>query len=321
MAVFPPFTLAFVVFNARKPGICRRMDPGQATRRNATPLGASHGSRRRRSRLYHPRPPAKSRSHQPRTRLSRMPATERAHILRLDYRNLGWLLAEFCQMSAYTPDNTRASSATKDSSTTSPPATAAKACSSSPAISAPGNSPASTTRSGASHGHGHPPPGQPAGRRAGQPHPLPARQPRPAQGRLRPRPDRRHAPGRNRRHPHGHQHDPAARSFVPFFGAWPAPPPAWPASLSKPAPPFSPAFCSGTSPSEVRPPLRELDLVSTGNDEPTPSKTPPASPPSSKTASANTPPNGSGSTAAGRPAPKATLPSTARMNSWLTSRV
>jgi Kdo2-lipid IVA lauroyltransferase/acyltransferase len=33
-----------------------------------------------------------------------MPASERAHILRLEYRNLGWLLAEFCQMSTYTPD-------------------------------------------------------------------------------------------------------------------------------------------------------------------------------------------------------------------------
>jgi KDO2-lipid IV(A) lauroyltransferase len=32
-----------------------------------------------------------------------MPESERAHILRLEYRNLGWLLAEFCQMSAYTP--------------------------------------------------------------------------------------------------------------------------------------------------------------------------------------------------------------------------
>ncbi|MGA1981925.1 MAG: lysophospholipid acyltransferase family protein [Acidobacteriaceae bacterium] len=32
-----------------------------------------------------------------------MPAAERARILRLEYRNLGWLLAEFCQMSSYTP--------------------------------------------------------------------------------------------------------------------------------------------------------------------------------------------------------------------------
>ena len=31
-----------------------------------------------------------------------MPATERETILRLEYRNLGWLLAEFCQMSTYT---------------------------------------------------------------------------------------------------------------------------------------------------------------------------------------------------------------------------
>ena len=32
-----------------------------------------------------------------------MSATERAQILRLEYRSLGWLLAEFCQMSSYTP--------------------------------------------------------------------------------------------------------------------------------------------------------------------------------------------------------------------------
>ncbi|HEV2618566.1 MAG TPA: lipid A biosynthesis acyltransferase, partial [Acidobacteriaceae bacterium] len=31
-----------------------------------------------------------------------MPEAERVHILRLEYRNLGWLLAEFCHMSAYT---------------------------------------------------------------------------------------------------------------------------------------------------------------------------------------------------------------------------
>jgi len=31
-----------------------------------------------------------------------MSASEREHILRLEYRNLGWLLAEFCQMSTYT---------------------------------------------------------------------------------------------------------------------------------------------------------------------------------------------------------------------------
>jgi KDO2-lipid IV(A) lauroyltransferase len=31
-----------------------------------------------------------------------LPASERAEILRLEYRNLGWLLAEFCQMSSYT---------------------------------------------------------------------------------------------------------------------------------------------------------------------------------------------------------------------------
>jgi KDO2-lipid IV(A) lauroyltransferase len=31
-----------------------------------------------------------------------MPASERELILRLEYRNLGWLLAEFCQMSTYT---------------------------------------------------------------------------------------------------------------------------------------------------------------------------------------------------------------------------
>jgi Kdo2-lipid IVA lauroyltransferase/acyltransferase len=34
-----------------------------------------------------------------------MPATEREHMLRLEYRNLGWLLAEFCQMSTYTPES------------------------------------------------------------------------------------------------------------------------------------------------------------------------------------------------------------------------
>jgi KDO2-lipid IV(A) lauroyltransferase len=33
-----------------------------------------------------------------------MAASERAHILRLEYRQLGWLLAEFCQMSTYTPE-------------------------------------------------------------------------------------------------------------------------------------------------------------------------------------------------------------------------
>jgi Kdo2-lipid IVA lauroyltransferase/acyltransferase len=33
-----------------------------------------------------------------------LPAAEREHILRLEYRNLGWLLAEFCQMSSYTPE-------------------------------------------------------------------------------------------------------------------------------------------------------------------------------------------------------------------------
>jgi KDO2-lipid IV(A) lauroyltransferase len=32
-----------------------------------------------------------------------MPAEERTRILRQEYRNLGWLLAEFCQMSKYTP--------------------------------------------------------------------------------------------------------------------------------------------------------------------------------------------------------------------------
>jgi KDO2-lipid IV(A) lauroyltransferase len=32
-----------------------------------------------------------------------MPSSERDLILRLEYRNLGWLLAEFCQMSTYTP--------------------------------------------------------------------------------------------------------------------------------------------------------------------------------------------------------------------------
>jgi Kdo2-lipid IVA lauroyltransferase/acyltransferase len=33
-----------------------------------------------------------------------LPATEHEHMLRLEYRNLGWLLAEFCQMSSYTPE-------------------------------------------------------------------------------------------------------------------------------------------------------------------------------------------------------------------------
>jgi Kdo2-lipid IVA lauroyltransferase/acyltransferase len=32
---------------------------------------------------------------------------EHTGILRCEYRNLGWLLAEFCQMSKYTPENTR----------------------------------------------------------------------------------------------------------------------------------------------------------------------------------------------------------------------
>jgi KDO2-lipid IV(A) lauroyltransferase len=32
-----------------------------------------------------------------------MPISERLDILHLEYRNLGWLLAEFCQMSSYTP--------------------------------------------------------------------------------------------------------------------------------------------------------------------------------------------------------------------------
>jgi KDO2-lipid IV(A) lauroyltransferase len=32
-----------------------------------------------------------------------LPISERKHILRLEYRNLGWLLAEFCRMSRYTP--------------------------------------------------------------------------------------------------------------------------------------------------------------------------------------------------------------------------
>ncbi len=35
------------------------------------------------------------------------PVEEREQILRLLYRNLGWLLAEFCQMPRYTPENTR----------------------------------------------------------------------------------------------------------------------------------------------------------------------------------------------------------------------
>ena len=36
-----------------------------------------------------------------------MPAEEREKILRMEYRNLGWQLAEFCQMRRYTPENTR----------------------------------------------------------------------------------------------------------------------------------------------------------------------------------------------------------------------
>jgi len=32
-----------------------------------------------------------------------MPVAERERVLRLEYRNLGWLLAEFCQMSSYSP--------------------------------------------------------------------------------------------------------------------------------------------------------------------------------------------------------------------------
>jgi Kdo2-lipid IVA lauroyltransferase/acyltransferase len=36
-----------------------------------------------------------------------MPVAERENILRKLYRNLGWLLAEFCQMSSYTRENTR----------------------------------------------------------------------------------------------------------------------------------------------------------------------------------------------------------------------
>ena len=35
-----------------------------------------------------------------------MPASERVHMLRLEYRNLGWLLAEFCRMSDYTREYT-----------------------------------------------------------------------------------------------------------------------------------------------------------------------------------------------------------------------
>ncbi len=33
-----------------------------------------------------------------------LPVKERERLLRLEYRNLGWLLAEFCQMSSYTPE-------------------------------------------------------------------------------------------------------------------------------------------------------------------------------------------------------------------------
>jgi KDO2-lipid IV(A) lauroyltransferase len=34
-------------------------------------------------------------------------STERSSLLRAEYRSLGWLLAEFCQMRRYTPENTR----------------------------------------------------------------------------------------------------------------------------------------------------------------------------------------------------------------------
>src|ERR1700759_793420 len=34
-------------------------------------------------------------------------ASERAALVRKLYRNLGWLLAEFCQISSYTRDNSR----------------------------------------------------------------------------------------------------------------------------------------------------------------------------------------------------------------------
>ena len=36
------------------------------------------------------------------------PPAEREAILRGEYRNIGWLLAEFCQMQRYTPENTSA---------------------------------------------------------------------------------------------------------------------------------------------------------------------------------------------------------------------
>jgi KDO2-lipid IV(A) lauroyltransferase len=36
-----------------------------------------------------------------------MPVEEREKILRMEYRNLGWQLAEFCQMRRYPPENTR----------------------------------------------------------------------------------------------------------------------------------------------------------------------------------------------------------------------
>ena len=36
-----------------------------------------------------------------------MPATERGRTLRKLYRNLGWLLAEFCLMQRYTPEKTK----------------------------------------------------------------------------------------------------------------------------------------------------------------------------------------------------------------------
>jgi KDO2-lipid IV(A) lauroyltransferase len=38
---------------------------------------------------------------------SQLPRAERTALLRAEYRNLGWLLAEFCQMRKYTPENTQ----------------------------------------------------------------------------------------------------------------------------------------------------------------------------------------------------------------------
>ena len=54
---------------------------------------------------------------------------EREQILRAVYRNLGWLLAEFCQMGRYTPRTRSLFFATMGWSTISPPTARAAECS------------------------------------------------------------------------------------------------------------------------------------------------------------------------------------------------